>query len=307
MILPLKECPAAAAQGALAIECRSQDQDVRNALAPLHHPMTAENVARERQLLEEWGGGCHQRFGATAYQEKSLGSLLYIRGVKPNNEFVEELQWDSPKSTFEGTADRISWDGSKWRSMGQTDFLDHPSLSGSHVESGSDSIFVAHSRAVDAVVLDQLKEKRVWTSGVPSWFRLAEKGIWVEGCSEGLGFESTLPTLQEAVLQLPEIKKWTVLTHEAAVNEWAQQSIPAIATYRVNLNYGIAAKQAVKKSTHLFWSSGSQFDELKEGINPDAQHACGPGKTAQHLRAAGLNPVVFPSVEEWRKWLKIQD
>ena len=57
MILPLKEFPTAPAQGALAIECRSDDADTRNELAKLHCPATAHDVARERQLLEDWGGG----------------------------------------------------------------------------------------------------------------------------------------------------------------------------------------------------------------------------------------------------------
>ena len=32
-------------------------------------------------------------------------------------------------------------------------------------------------------------------------------------------------------------------------------------------------------------------------------HACGPGKTAQFLRSQSLRPLVFPSSEEWKRWL----
>src|SRR5262249_52360049 len=36
MVLPLRECPAAPAQGALAVECRAADARVRSVLAKLH-------------------------------------------------------------------------------------------------------------------------------------------------------------------------------------------------------------------------------------------------------------------------------
>ena len=56
MVLPLKECPAAPAQGALAIECRRDDMKTREILAKIHHPATAAQVGAERQLLADWGG-----------------------------------------------------------------------------------------------------------------------------------------------------------------------------------------------------------------------------------------------------------
>ena len=79
MVLPLTLCPAAPAQGALAIECRTDDTHTRALLAAIDHPATRAAVAAERVLLAERGGGCHQRFGATQRQVDGLGPLLYVR------------------------------------------------------------------------------------------------------------------------------------------------------------------------------------------------------------------------------------
>jgi hydroxymethylbilane synthase len=65
MLLPLSTCPTAPAQGALAVECRREDQATAELLAPLEHAPTRQAVAAERALLAARGGGCHQRFGAT--------------------------------------------------------------------------------------------------------------------------------------------------------------------------------------------------------------------------------------------------
>jgi hypothetical protein len=170
-------------------------------------------------------------------------------------------------------------------------------------------VFVAHSRAAED---DQVQEKlfhsrvrsRVWTSGVASWFRLAKRGLWVEGCAEGLGFEFLRPMLQEEVLQLPPLRDWVVLTHDQAQEGWEELGMTVVPTYRIQLHYEERANASLKESTHIFWTSGSQWDQLKQWAPQQAQHCCGPGKTALHLRKNAIDPIVFPSVEEWRKWLR---
>lgn len=53
-------------QGALGIEVRSGDDAVLEALAPLHHAVTAAQVTAERSLLRAMGGGCGVPLGAHA-------------------------------------------------------------------------------------------------------------------------------------------------------------------------------------------------------------------------------------------------
>jgi hypothetical protein len=115
-----------------------------------------------------------------------------------------------------------------------------------------------------------------------------------------LGFETLRPTLAEGVLQLPDSGEWAVLTHEEARSGWDMRVVP---TYRAPVSYAEDAKAALGRATHVFWSSASQFDALKDRLSRPVEHACGPGKTAEHLARAGVKHTVFPSVEEWKKWI----
>lgn len=310
MVLPLRECPTAPAQGALAIECRSEDARLREILARIHDPETARQVGRERELLARWGGGCHQRFGATCVPSSAAGELLYIRGALPGGEFVDRIDWNAPAAPAErGPA----WNGVEWRiSSGQhaTIAYDEAALH------SAPAYFVSHSRAVDSCAASSLANSgaRVWTSGVSSWFRLARQGIWVEGCAEGLGFESLRPQLAEGVLQLPRLGgDWCVLTHRDAAGEWGPGAeMPhLVLTYEVGGSgaaYSADARAALARAVHVFWSSASQFDALKQEAKSARTHACGPGRTADRiagtLRAAGVDVRVFPSAEEWKRWLE---
>ncbi len=51
-------------QGAIAVECRSGDDAVAEAVAPLHHELTGRAVAAERAYLAALGGGCNVPLGA---------------------------------------------------------------------------------------------------------------------------------------------------------------------------------------------------------------------------------------------------
>jgi hydroxymethylbilane synthase len=301
MVLPLRECPAAPAQGALAVECRAADSATRERISRLHDSKTSERVLRERDLLSEWGGGCHQRFGATAVQSDEVGMVMFVRGVKPDGEFINTIHWHSPAQPAPGA----SWDGSLWkseRSRVQRHELPETRLDG-------EAVFIAHSRAVPEGWHRSLSEARLWTSGTTSWFRLAEKGLWVEGCAEGFGFDELAPTLAEPVMGLPELRSWKVITHDRAQRSW-ESGRPVgqlITTYSVAMAPGELDPEEIRRlreARYIYWSSGSQFDTLRAHVSVDAQHACGAGKTARHLRSSGVEPLVFPSVEEWRKWLR---
>jgi hydroxymethylbilane synthase len=57
-ILPVDVMLPAVGQGALAIECRDDDEDVRQLLLPLHDPATAACITAERAMLAALDGSC---------------------------------------------------------------------------------------------------------------------------------------------------------------------------------------------------------------------------------------------------------
>lgn len=300
MIPPLSLCPSAPGQGALSVECRQSDQATKEILSGLHSKEAHHEIMFERELLKKYGGGCHQRFGATCFSHPELGRLRFLKGKSSEGTPLEDLHWSAPQPPAELPTEQLIWDGSQHSATKKV-------LQVPFGELKNKSIFIAHSRA--AANLD-LQDSHLWTSGFSSWSRLADQGYWVEGCAEGLGFQHLLPTLQSAFLKalgLPEIQNWTVLTHSEGINSWAHEKIDdVIATYSVQLDYSKETKEKLKSAKFLYWSSGSQYATLKEYTSPHAHHACGPGKTSRFLRQAGVkNLGVFPNTQEWRKWLKL--
>lgn len=62
----VEEMLPAPGQGAVAVECRSEDAATLAVLAAIHHEPTARCVAAERDLLKSLGGGCHMPLGTRA-------------------------------------------------------------------------------------------------------------------------------------------------------------------------------------------------------------------------------------------------
>jgi hydroxymethylbilane synthase len=72
------ECLPAAAQGALALECRADDETTLRTLARIDDPRTRVAVAAERAFLDEVGGGCLAPVGAFA---TVAGGVVELAGM----------------------------------------------------------------------------------------------------------------------------------------------------------------------------------------------------------------------------------
>ena len=77
-ILPLDLMLPAVGQGALAIEAREDDAELREMLRPLIHDETVCSVTAERALLRRLEGGCQVPIGACGSVD---GGLLHLRAV----------------------------------------------------------------------------------------------------------------------------------------------------------------------------------------------------------------------------------
>ncbi|MGI9292103.1 MAG: hydroxymethylbilane synthase [Gammaproteobacteria bacterium] len=301
MVLPLNLCPAAPAQGALAVECRTADDATRKLLGTLHDEQTAADVAAEREILDAWGGGCHQRFGATRVRYPDLGSLLYIKGQKPDGSDVDELRWQSGRQAPAAVVN--AWDGTEWREQSfAADYSATPELPEWWHE--PTAMFVAHSRALpEGWQCAPESSQRIWTSGTSSWFRLAARGFWVEGCAEEMGYAAVRPLLAEPLLRLPAAADWQVLSHSDAAHTWTEEQV--LPTYTVSavetLSESHPVVAALQGAEAAFWSSASQYEALKDWVPAGCRHACRYGKTYYALLDQGLEVAVYPGVEQWRK------
>ena len=78
MVLPLKEHPTAPAQGALAVEIAAGRPDLLERVRAVSHAPTWDAVERERNILESFGGGCHEAVGATVLV-RDYGRVMSVR------------------------------------------------------------------------------------------------------------------------------------------------------------------------------------------------------------------------------------
>jgi hydroxymethylbilane synthase len=308
MLLPLTDSPSAPGQGALAIECRADDGPLRGLLAALEDPPTRAAVSFERALLARHGGGCHQRFGATHVALEGLGGVLHVGGVAASGEDITAMQWLPDTVPPPPPRDVRAWDGSRQAAPSITPLVTAAALA---PQLGGEAVFVAHARALPAGAAASLAGRRVWVSGSASWFKLAAEGVWVEGCFEGRGALAGAGLIAEPLLRLPPPSGWDVLTHAGAERGWREGPW---AGARVHATYATAPSATALASpaasappadaTHVFWHSVAQFDALRGTVSAGVRHATGPGKTAEHVRRAGVQSLqVFPSVEAWQQWI----
>lgn len=78
-IFPLDVMLPAPGQGALAVQCRADDEETIRLLTAIHDPLTAAAVDSERSFLSSLGGGCS--LPVAAFAQKNNGSIILTGAV----------------------------------------------------------------------------------------------------------------------------------------------------------------------------------------------------------------------------------
>jgi len=265
MVLPLRLFPTAPAQGALAVEVAVRNRALREHLRLINHSATWVSVIRERALLEERGGGCHDAFGATALT-RPFGTVLSTRGrvghedhsswqligtrTRPPRAPVSRL-WPAPAVVRRAIRRPLS--------------VAQPRL---------EAYWVSRAEALPAHWL-LTPHTVVWAAGDATWRRLAARGTWVNGCTDGLGDDE--PPAVDALAG--RSVSWVRLTHAGGVG-----APGALATYEVLRKL----PEDLPAYSHFFWTSGAEFRSALERwpALADGWHGSGPGSTARTIAGA---------------------
>jgi len=103
--LPRDRVVPAAGQGALCVEIRATDEEMREILQPLHHPVTASCVEAEREVLRRLEGGCQVPLGVHAEpSDDGLFKLTACLATPDGSRLIRESQTGSledPRSVAE--------------------------------------------------------------------------------------------------------------------------------------------------------------------------------------------------------------
>jgi hydroxymethylbilane synthase len=282
MVLPAREFPTAAAQGAIAIEVAASRRDLQDRLARVTHAPTWQAVLRERAILQSFGGGCHAAVGVTVLQ-REYGRVTSVRAHVPGSPAQETWTLEPGVSCTARVTPAEIWPRPEERARVRRRPIDvvRPA--------GEPPLWVSRADALPTswnVPSHQL----VWAAGRRTWARLAARGVWVHGSAEGLG-DRELPDVDRLA---GSSLAWRRLSHAGSGDP------EAIATYEVE--HDLPADLSSRRQ--FYWTSGSLFLEAlaaHPGIAA-AQHASGPGRTARLIRETlgdGAHPHVWLEYEQW--------
>lgn len=265
-VLPLSLNPAAAAQGALAIEIKKSRLDLKQLLQPMLKPSPLKMVEAEREVLKSYGGGCHQKIGVSCL-DKSFGVLKIEKGEHQNQDF-HRIFLKTDKKNSEATPPEVIPSLAFPESRDLAPFFERQDL---NTDIPKSSGYWITRENVWSEKINYNFEQKIWTAGLKTWRALAQKGIWVNGSSESLG-EQENPQIQN--LTEPGFE-WLKLTHDGVEDfQWGR----AFATYRLVPH---SNPPLLKGKKFFYWMSGSSFIQAVK-LEPEVVrgvHFCGPGNT----------------------------
>jgi hydroxymethylbilane synthase len=107
--IPVEDSLPAIGQGAIGIECRSDDARVHALIEPLHHQATAERVRAERAMNARLQGGCQVPIAGHAVHEDGQ---LFLRGLvgTPDGKRVLRAQGRAGAAEAEALGERLADD-----------------------------------------------------------------------------------------------------------------------------------------------------------------------------------------------------
>jgi len=288
MTIPSSQNPCAPGQGALAIEVKSGNTKVVELLNEINDLDVFKDVEGERKKLKKYGGGCHQKIGV-CIENHPLGKITTERGLTPDNELIDERYF----SPFKKELSRFKNPIENYYPKLKKDFK---LFSRSKIDEGikeieaikNSGLYISRASSIEAGTAIDLSNV-IWTSGIENWFKLAKKGIWVNGTSDSLGEEQSKPS------SLLKKVNWFLVSHIDSESKDKK----LIATYKLVPKKDI---EDLSKYSHFYWMSISSFKEaLKRfpGIE-NAEHSCGLGKTFDELNKLYPNKIKpFINYEDW--------
>lgn len=253
MVLPLMENPNAAAQGALAIEISTTRPELVNIFKQINCSETFFSASREREILKEYGGGCHLALGMSVLT-RSYGQIEIVKGLSPSGDAISALR-------FKPTKERPTY-----LKVGRLKFTAERVAKNIEI-SGVDAVLVAKA---EAFILPK-EQMFIWSAGLETWKKLAKLGVWVHGSNEALGEaeDARIETLVGRSL------KWGRMTHDQVMGLGEKLNF---ASYHLELE---VQDQDLGDFDAYVWESALKFKKALEKF-PELRHRfhiCGPGRT----------------------------
>ncbi|HMO01428.1 MAG TPA: hydroxymethylbilane synthase [Oligoflexia bacterium] len=278
--LPIRENPAAAAQGSLAIEVLRERSDLKEALEKINHSQTFADVAAEREILKSYGGGCHQKIGVTVISFE-FGRLISVRGLTDDGRELNEWRLDKFCKIPKAASSQQVWPPPL--ESEEREYFEREEIKVSLNFDQSLGIVVSRSNALPQDIWIK-PGTIIWVAGDDSWREMVKRGVWVSGSSEGIGQDRLGPGKG---LYDFFVNSWVKLTHKGGNDSTFAK---AVASYEL-----VPARPfpVLPEVTHYYWKSGSLFLHALKS-NPaivNCYHGCGPGESYQIIKSKLADPL----------------
>jgi hydroxymethylbilane synthase len=295
MLLPLIECVPAPCQGAIVAEANPGNRKALAILDRINDKQLMQACVEEKKIALQYGVGCLQRFGVTSI---SYGSNQTLYAAGKDSQGLSFHIWNGlpelqpvGKTIFSAT-DHM---GNFFRYEYNTD----------GVAINEPVVYVANYKAIQNVALiGQLQSKKVWAAGTKTWFDLAKKGIWVEGCADAFGLEFLQTPWLMPLFGIAK-HEVAIITNNQSATLWQEKGWHAYGTYTLMNESSSGIEDGIRNAAVIFWTSSRQYEQYRNVVRRDAVHTCPYGETAEQLRKAGLDPVVFPNIKAFQQWRQI--
>jgi hydroxymethylbilane synthase len=293
MLLPLFECPPAAGQGAVVVETNLHNADAIAVLKAIDDADIKKAIRSERVFADKYGYGCSKEFGVFHLNIPGI-EFTYAAGQNDNGYPFSEWRFH-----IEGLS-------SATPSFSATDnmkhFFEYRYLNDAVIHPNAKALFIASHKAIHShALVTQCKKKNIWAAGVKTWMHLAQKGIWVQGCADGLGLNILNPVWEAPLFHL-NTGELQVITNTGSTHHWQSDGLMTAATYELLPALQSSTAKEAATATSFFWTSFQQYELCKPFLQAGVTHACPAGKTAELLQQAGLEPVIFPTIKAYQQW-----
>jgi hydroxymethylbilane synthase len=299
MVLPQSLFPSSASQGALGIECkinRNDDGELLEKLKKLEDANTKEEVARERQAFNNYGGGCHLAVGINV---KKLNHLfVHIHRGELNGHSIEKISIEGRELPV------LNSKGFFFNGHHKEDeLIDKKPLE--VIVKKNLNLYVTSKFCIHALYKEN-QASTIWSAGIKTMENLAKEGFWVNGSADSFGDAEIIKLKSSKALSLMSdlSTPFGVLTNNESTSEIGE-TIPCYERV-VNPNYSDEFKNKINQTEIFFWTSYNQYKTYLEFF-PNIKnkiHTCGLGKTYDQFRKNQTEVLPFSNMDELKKWMK---
>ncbi|MCB0369786.1 MAG: hydroxymethylbilane synthase [Bdellovibrionales bacterium] len=293
-VIPLSQNPTAAAQGALAIEIAKDRHEINKILEKINSKKTYHNVSLERKILAQYGGGCHQKIGISIFN-KNKYQILFLKGLTDQGRVLDAQKIDTDLNDDQPSGNQFPrTEAQALHKMAEKEILPKEFSLNQQTQQKPRFFFITKEECLPNIEKDDV----IWTSGIKTWRKLAQKGHWVCGSFDSLG-EDASPGIDH-FFDIQGKAPWIKITHEKGhESSWAKKC----ATYQVQ--YKNLESLYDPKVNYYYWSHGELFKSFYEKFPEikDKYHSGGVGSTLNVLSQYIDSKKIIPCLN-YEDWLK---